>query len=74
MTINVLGLPNALLRNILLDIILRPLVFLIFDAVSNTFIEDVSPTPPAISFFRPAWVKLNRLQTGVGLFRLKTYK
>ena len=30
--------------------------------------------PLGISFPRAAWVTLNRLQTGVGLFRSKTHK
>ena len=38
----------------------------------HTFIKDVSPTPPGISFARPARVRLNRLHTGVGLFRSET--
>ena len=40
----------------------------------HAFIGDVVPTPPGISFTRPAWVKLNRLQTGAGLFRSETHK
>ena len=36
--------------------------------------KDASPTPPGISFIRPAWVELNRLRTGVGLFRSETHK
>ena len=39
-----------------------------------TFIGDVGPTPPVFSFSRPAWVKLNSLQTGVGLFCSQTHK
>ena len=40
----------------------------------HTFITNVSPTPLEISFPRPAWVKLNRLRTSIGLFRLETHK
>ena len=40
----------------------------------HTFIEDVSPMSPAFSFPRPAWVKLNRLRSGVGIFLTKTHK
>ena len=40
----------------------------------HTFVKDVCPTPPGITFSRPAWVKLNRLQTGVGLFHSETHK
>ena len=38
------------------------------------FNEDVSPTPPVISFPRPAWVRLIRLRTGIGLFRSERHK
>ena len=38
----------------------------------QTFIKDVSPTPPG--FPRPAWIKLNRLRTCGGLFRSCTHK
>ena len=40
----------------------------------HTFIKDIIPTPPGISFPRPAWVRLNCLRTGVGLFRSETHK
>ena len=40
----------------------------------HIFIKDVSPTPPRISFPKLAWVKLNHLQTGVGLFRSEMHK
>ena len=40
----------------------------------HTFIKDVSPTSSGIGFPRLAWVKLNRLRTGVALFRSKTRK
>ena len=39
-----------------------------------TFNKDVSPTPPGINFPKSAWVRLNRLRTGVGLFRSETQK
>ena len=38
------------------------------------FIKDVIPTPLGFNPPRPAWVRLKRLQTRVGLFRSKTYK
>ena len=38
------------------------------------FFKDASPTPPGISFPRPAWVRLKRLRTGIGLFRTETHK
>ena len=41
--------------------------------VLTLLMKDVSPTPPGISFPRPAWVKLNRLRVCVGLFRLETH-
>ena len=40
----------------------------------HVFVKDASPTTPGISFPRPAWLKLNRLLTGVGLFRSETHK
>ena len=40
----------------------------------HAFIGDVITTPPGINFPRPTWVRFNRLQTGVGLFRSETYK
>ena len=36
-----------------------------------TFIKDVSPTSLEFSFFRPAWVKVNCLQTGLVYSALK---
>ena len=41
--------------------------------VLTLLMNDVSPTPPGISFPRPAWVKLNRLRVVVGLFRLERH-
>ena len=35
----------------------------------HAFIADVSTSPPGMRFPRPSWVRLNRLRTGVGLFR-----
>ena len=40
----------------------------------HTFIKSISPAPLAISFPRPAWIKLNRLRTGIGLFHSETHK
>ena len=40
----------------------------------QTFLGNVGPTPPGISFPRPAWVKLNRLRISVGLFRSEAHK
>ena len=40
----------------------------------RTFIKNVSPTPPGLNFCSFAWVKLNRIQTGIGIFRLETRK
>ena len=40
----------------------------------DTFIKDVSLTPPEISFPKPSRVRPNRLRTFVGLFRLETQK
>ena len=40
----------------------------------HTFIKDVSSTPLEISSPRPAWVRLNCLQTGIGLFCLEMHK
>ena len=37
-------------------------------------IKNVSPTPTGFSVSRPAWIKLNRLRIGVGLFRSETHK
>ena len=38
------------------------------------FIADVGFLPSGIHFPIPAWVRLNRLQTGVGLFRSTMHK
>ena len=38
------------------------------------YVKNVSPTPLGFTFSRPAWVTLNRLQTGVDLFRSETHK
>ena len=38
------------------------------------FIADVSSLPLEIHFPRPAWVRLNRLRAGVGLFRSTMHK
>ena len=40
----------------------------------HTFIKDVIPTPPRISFLITAWIMLDRLRTGDGLFRSETHK
>ena len=40
----------------------------------HQFIADVSSSPSGMNFPRPAWVRLNRLRTGVGLFRSTMYK
>ena len=40
----------------------------------HTFIKDITPTPPGITFPKPAWVKLNCLRTGVILFRSEKHK
>ena len=37
-------------------------------------IKDISLTPPEISFSKPAWLRLNRFQTGICLFRSETHK
>ena len=44
------------------------------ECFSTSFIKDVSPAPPEISFPKPAWVRLNHPQTGVGIFHSETYK
>ena len=38
------------------------------------YIPSTSPTPPGMLLPRPSWVKLNRLRTGVGLFRSTMHK
>ena len=38
------------------------------------FIPDAGPRPPGISLPRAAWVRLNRLRTGVGRFRSSMHK
>ena len=40
----------------------------------HQFIADISSSPPGMNFPRPVWVRLNRLRTGVGLFRSTMYK
>ena len=40
----------------------------------HQFIADVSSSPPGVNYPRPSWVRLNRLRTGVGLFRSTMYK
>jgi len=35
----------------------------------HTFILSSDPSPPRLTLSRPFWVRLNRLRTGVGLFR-----
>ena len=40
----------------------------------HTFNKNASPTPPEFNFSRPALVKLNRLQTDLGLFSSETHK
>ena len=37
-------------------------------------LADISSSPPGMNFPRPAWVRLNRLQTGVGLFHPTMHK
>ena len=40
----------------------------------HAFITDVSSMPSGMTFPRAAWVRLNRLRTGVGLFRSTMHK
>ena len=40
----------------------------------HQFITGISPSPPGMNLSRSTWVKLNRLRTGVGLFRSTMYK
>ena len=40
----------------------------------HAFIADVGSLPSGMHFPRPAWVRLNRLRNGVGLFRSTMYK
>ena len=39
-----------------------------------TCIKDISSIPPEISFPRPAWVMLDYLWTGIGLFYSEVHK
>ena len=40
----------------------------------HQFIADASSSPSGMNFPRPAWVRLNRLRTGVGLFQSTMHK
>ena len=40
----------------------------------HIFIKDVIPKSPGFNFPRPAWVKVNCIRTGVGLFLSETHK
>ena len=40
----------------------------------HSFFDDVDALPPEMGLPRPAWVRLNRLQTGVSLFRSSMHK
>ena len=40
----------------------------------HSFFDDMGALPPGMGLPRPAWVRLNRLQTGVGFFRSSMHK
>ena len=40
----------------------------------RTFIPNIGTNPPGMALSRTAWVRLNRLRTGVGSFRSCLYK